>query len=307
MELFRVQSVNNPVYREYLTTLGCDPSAIDSIEKIPFLPIEFFKTREVKTGTWEAEAMFRSSGTTTSVRSKNYVRSMTFYRTHSARTFTYFHGHLNQWIVIALLPSYIEQGDSSLVEMASTLIRESGTPLSCFVEGNPADTLKRVQNDRGDRKTLLLGVTYALLDFARSNPMDLSQAVVMETGGMKGRRKEMVRSEVHDELKKSFNLSVVHSEYGMTELMSQAYSKGDGLYRCPPWMRISLRDLNDPFEPSVAGRQGIIRVIDLANFDTCSYIETADLGLLHENGVFEVLGRADNSDVRGCNLLVTAG
>jgi hypothetical protein len=232
------------------------------------------------------------------------VRSLDFYRKHSLRNFAHFYGDPGKWIILALLPSYIEQGQSSLVAMADHLIRESGTPLSGFISGDPEKALKRALEGKESRSVLLVGVTYALLNMAKDNRLDLSSVVVMETGGMKGRGRELVRTDVHQQLKQRFNLQSVHSEYGMTELMSQAYSQGDGLFRCPPWMRVTLRDLNDPFSPPVSGRPGIIRVADLANFDTCAFIETADLGQIHADGSFEVLGRADNSDVRGCNLLV---
>jgi hypothetical protein len=232
------------------------------------------------------------------------VRSLDFYRKHSLRNFMHFYGDPERWVILALLPSYVGQGQSSLVVMADHLIRESGTPLSGFVSGDLERPLKSALEGKESRNVLLLGVTYALLNTARVSRLDLSSVVVMETGGMKGRGRELVRADVHEKLKQSFNLDRVHSEYGMTELMSQAYSQGDGLFRCPPWMRITLRDLNDPFGPPVAGRPGIIRVADLANFDTCAFIETADLGQIHAGGTFEVLGRADNSDIRGCNLLV---
>jgi hypothetical protein len=232
------------------------------------------------------------------------VRSLDFYRKHSLRNFRHFYGAPEKWVILALLPSYVEQGQSSLVVMVDHLIRESGTPLSGFVSGDPEQPLKNALEGRESRRVLFLGVTYALLNMAKISRMDLSSVVVMETGGMKGRGRELVRADVHEQLKQRFNLQAVHSEYGMTELMSQAYSQGDGLFRCPPWMRITLRDLNDPFSPPVSGRPGIIRVADLANFDTCAFIETADLGQIRADGTLEVLGRADNSDVRGCNLLV---
>jgi hypothetical protein len=304
LKLFRVQAALNPVYRSYLTALGADPAEIGRLDQVPNLPIEFFKSHSVKTGGWVEETIFRSSGTGSTVRSNMPVRSLDFYRKHSLRNFAHFYGDPAKWIILALLPSYIEQGQSSLVAMADHLIRESGTPLSGFISGDPEKALKRALEGKESRSVLLVGVTYALLNMAKDNRLDLSSVVVMETGGMKGRGRELVRTDVHQQLKQCFNLQAVHSEYGMTELMSQAYSQGDGLFRCPPWMRVTLRDLNDPFSPPVSGRPGIIRVADLANFDTCAFIETADLGQIQADGSFEVLGRADNSDVRGCNLLV---
>jgi phenylacetate-coenzyme A ligase PaaK-like adenylate-forming protein len=307
LELFRFQAANNPVYKAYLQNLKINPEAISTIEKIPFLPIEFFKTQEVKTGIFEPEVIFKSSGTTQQERSQHFVADLNFYIKNAENIFREFYSPLEDFVFLALLPSYLEQGDSSLVAMVDHFIKDSGQNEPGFYLYQLDELKNAIQKTKKTNKQVVLfGVTYALLDLAETTEStDLSDVVIMETGGMKGRRREMIREELHDTLKKAFNVSSIHSEYGMTELLSQAYSKGNGIFYTPKTMRILLRDLNDPFEISTNLRSGGINVIDLANIDSCAFIETKDIGKLHPDGSFEVLGRFDNSDIRGCNLLVS--
>lgn len=304
LSLFRFQAENNLVYSQYLRFLDCNPGDIQSIENIPFLPISFFKTQLVKTGTWQPESEFSSSGTTGMITSKHLVKDTSFYLRLSQNIFERFYGSCENFHFLALLPSYLERKGSSLIAMMNHFIEASKSTHSGFYLSNH-DELKRkiqfLQND--DKQVILWGVSFALLDLAESGEIDLSNCIVIETGGMKGRRKEMIRQDVHEYLISRFNVPVIHSEYGMTELMSQAYSQSMGYYQCPPWMKVFVRDINDPFS-RLNGRAGAINIIDLANFHSCAFIETQDLGRIAEQGNFEVLGRIDNSDVRGCNLLV---
>lgn len=301
LQLFEYQWQNNPIYRTYCTTLGKDPSNVHSVESIPFLPIAFFKTQEIKTGAWITEKIFKSSGTTGAQRSCHHVGSETFYHQIAEKAFEMQYGQLAEFEVLALLPSYLEQGDSSLISMVDYFISRS-SPSSAFLLDDEKALFDKLTTQSAHRK-LIIGVTYALLDLASNLPIDLSEAVIMETGGMKGRRKEMIRSEVHAELKQAFSVSEVHSEYGMTELTSQAYGV-DGRFQMPPWCKVSIRDINDPFTLLKEDQTGGINVIDLANTHSCAFIETKDLGKVQLNGEFEVLGRFDNSDLRGCNLLL---
>ena len=307
LEIFRFQAQENPVYRQYLQYLNIDPGAVFSLEKIPFLPIEFFKTQEVKTGKFEAETIFKSSGTTQQERSRHFVADLPFYLQNTERIFEQFYGPLTDYVFLALLPSYLEQGESSLVAMVAHFIKRSGQQEQGFFLHQLDELKKAIRNARkSGKKVMLFGVTYALLDLAESTgEADLSEVIIMETGGMKGRRKEMIREELHTILKAAFKVENIHSEYGMTELLSQAYSAGNGIFQTPKTMQILLRDLNDPFEINPNLRSGGMNVIDLANIDSCCFIETKDIGKLHANGTFEVLGRFDNSDIRGCNLLVS--
>ena len=307
LELFRVQSSENEVYSSYLKARKIDPSEIKSLADIPFLPIRFFKDFPVVCGRPDDfSSFYSSSGTTGAITSKHFVWSERWYLDHAQRIFEKEYGGLEGFHVLALLPAYLERPGSSLVAMAKHFIDQSRSQHSGFYLYNQDELLRKMDLLRkGDRKVLLLGVTFALLDLAESgrsfSPMD--NLIVMETGGMKGRRKEMIREEVHDTLKSFFGLESIHSEYGMTELMSQAYSKGDGKYTLPASMRVMLRDVNDPLSWS-SRSQGGINVIDLANFHSCAFIETQDLGRFNENGFLEVLGRFDNSEIRGCNLMV---
>lgn len=305
LRLFRFQADNNTVYSEYLKHIGCNVADISTLSQIPFLPISFFKTQSVKTGIWQPAATFTSSGTTGMATSTHEVYDLDFYIHHSERIFKLFFGSPEEYHILALLPSYLERKGSSLIVMADHLIKKSASGHSGFYLHNYEELLAKLDLLREDsRKVLLLGVSFALLDLADKRDIDLKHCLIMETGGMKGRRKELIREELHDYLKTRFHVPVIYSEYGMTELMSQAYSLGSGYYQLPPCMRILVRNINDPFEILPFGKTGGINVIDLANFHSCAFIETQDLGNLHGEGFLEILGRIDNSDVRGCNLLV---
>lgn len=306
LRLFHFQAKENPIYNQFLTHLGCDFSSIVSLDKIPFLPISFFKTHPVKTSSWQAETVFSSSGTTGATTSRHEVPSLRFYLTNAEKGFNHFFGAIQNYHVLALLPSYLEREGSSLVAMAGYFISRSNSTFSGFYLNNMGELVSRLKilKEAGDRKILLVGVTFALLELAEHYSPDLADCIVMETGGMKGRRKELIREEVHEILAKRLHVSTVFSEYGMTELMSQAYSSGQGYFHCPPWMKVRLRDVNDPFSTQIPGKAGVINVIDLSNLYSCAFIETQDLGRRLQDGSFEVLGRMDNSDVRGCNLLI---
>ncbi|HDS07284.1 MAG TPA: acyl transferase [Bacteroides sp.] len=318
LEVFHFQAAHNPVYREYLSRLGVDAGRIAKIEEIPFLPAGFFRTHRVLCGSMEPELVFESSGTTTTTPSRHHVADASLYRSSLSRTFRQFYGPPEKYCFLALLPSYLERKGSSLVYMLDHLIRQSGHSDSGFYLGRLDGLAGMLERRNGDRHpTLLLGVSFALADLAEKYPVDLGDhIIVMETGGMKGRRKEMVRSELHSLLSDAFSLSTIHSEYGMTELLSQAYSSGEGLFRCPPWMRVMARDPNDPLtilthpeddlrgDPEKIPVKGGLNIIDLANLYSCAFIATDDLGKVHEDGSFEVTGRFDHSDVRGCNLMV---
>ena len=307
LEVFHFQAEHCFVYRDYLAALKVDPLQIYKAEEIPFLPIEFFKTHTVLAEGKKAEMIFESSGTTGSSPSRHHVADAGLYRESFLRSFYNFHGSPEQLCILALLPSYLEREASSLVYMMDHLIRWSKHPDSGFYLDQLEELSAILQKRNNDgHPTLLAGVSFALLDLAEQHPMDLWNHIrIMETGGMKGRRREMVRSELHQRLKDAFDLDAVHSEYGMTELLSQAYSPGEGLFFSPPWMKILIRDPNDPLTLLPLGRSGGINIIDLANVFSCSFIATGDLGKVHEDDSFEVLGRYDHSDIRGCNLLIT--
>lgn len=310
VELFNYQYQSNGVYRQYCDALKINTDAVDSLQKIPFLPISFFKTHKVTSGEFEGGSIFESSGTTGSVNSKHYVKDLDLYRESFTTCFEKFYGPPRDKCILGLLPSYLERKNSSLVMMVESLIAAGENPLSGFYLYDH-EKLHRtlMHNELLKISTLLIGVTYALLDFAEKYPMQLRHTIVMETGGMKGRREEMTRQEVHAQLMESLGLSLVHSEYGMTELLSQAYSKGDGIFHCPGWMKVVLRDEDDPFQVSIApgidsrSITGVINIIDLANVYSCAFIATDDIGRLHANESFEVLGRIDSSDIRGCSLM----
>ncbi len=304
MEVFRYQSVYCEVYRKYLQGLNIDPDTINSIKSIPFLPIEFFKTHKIITGKRSIETVFESSGTTGMNVSKHFVCDENLYQQSYLSSFELFYGDIKDCCVLGLLPSYLERENSSLVYMVEGLIKKSDHPLSGFHLHDIdrlIETLKTLT--KANQKIWLIGVTYALLDLAEKLDFPLTNTIVLETGGMKGKRKEMVREELHAILQQKFSLKNIHSEYGMTELLSQAYSIGEGIFKTPPWMKILIRDTNDPFSILDTGKAGGINVIDLANVYSCSFIATQDLGKLKNDGSFEVLGRFDNSDIRGCNLL----
>ena len=311
LALFNYQYQNNTIYRQFCDSLRINAAAIDSIKKIPFLPISFFKTHAVKTGELETTTIFESSGTTQNIPSKHYVKDIELYRKSFTTCFEKFYGHPQNKCILGLLPAYLERKNSSLVMMVDELIKTGKNSLSGFYLYDHEKLHRTIlHNELLKLPTLLIGVTYALLDFAEAYPMQLRHTIVMETGGMKGRREEMTRQEVHAVLQKQLDISLVHSEYGMTELLSQAYSKGDGIFHCPGWMKIVLRDEDDPFHIITAddaqnkSQTGLINIIDLANIHSCSFIATDDIGRLNANESFEVLGRADNSDVRGCSLMV---
>ena len=322
LEIFQFQYQHNPIYRTYIDTLRFNPKTINKLSDIPFLPIRFFKTHRVTTTDFEPVYQFESSGTTQTGNSRHFVKDIEMYRQSFVTAFELFYGQLEDWCVIGLLPSYLERSNSSLVFMVNELIRKSGHEQSGFYLNDYEKLYENLKNLQGKKqKTLLIGVTYALLDFAEKYSLPLTHTTVMETGGMKGRREEIVREEVHDLLKREFQLDFIHSEYGMTELLSQAYSKGDGIFYCPPWMKVLVRDEEDPFEvqssePGVQSSEfrvksidsrlttkGVINIIDLANIYSCSFIATDDAGKLYADGSFEVLGRIDNSDIRGCSLM----
>jgi phenylacetate-coenzyme A ligase PaaK-like adenylate-forming protein len=307
LDVFRFQLENNRVYGDYVKSLKTDPSAITHYSAIPFLPIGFFKTQEVVCGAASPEdVVFSSSGTTGQVTSRHFVHDPDLYRESFMKGFELFYGDVRDYCILALLPSYLERSGSSLVYMFDELIKRSAHPASGFYLHNMDELIETINKEQQkNQKILLLGVTYALLDLGEQGLALNDRVIVMETGGMKGKRKEMIKEEVHAILKAQFGIGAIHSEYGMTELLSQAYSQKDGLFECPPWMRVLVRDANDPFSYVKPGKGGGINVIDLANLYSCSFIETKDLGKLHENNRFEILGRFDNSDLRGCNLMIS--
>jgi len=304
LEIFRFQARNNPVYRQFIKLLSVNPEKINHIKQIPFLPIEFFKNYRVASVAEPFDAIFKSSGTTGMMRSKHFVKYLSIYEKSFTEAFQHFYGDISQYNILALLPSYVEQGDSSLVYMTGKLIRKSQKKYSGFYlnEEEKLGSILKYLHQKNE-KILLLGVSYALLDLIEKEKFALSGAIIMETGGMKGRRKEMIREELHRHLKKGFGVEQIHSEYGMTELLSQAYSTGNSLFESPPWQKILIRDTEDPFTYLPEGKTGGINIIDLANIYSCSFIATQDLGKITGNQ-FEILGRFDQSDIRGCNLLI---
>ncbi|WP_246085475.1 LuxE/PaaK family acyltransferase [Solitalea koreensis] len=305
LAIFRYQAKNNLVYKEYLEHLRKDANTILSIYEIPFLPISLFKSHKIISGEDKAEIIFTSSGTTGMVQSRHYVTDQQVYLDSFVKAFEFFYGDPKEFCFLALLPSYLEREGSSLILMVEELIKLSNHPKSGFFlyeHEQLKQTLEELESKQ--QKTILIGVTYALLDFIEEFNMQLKHTTVMETGGMKGKRKEMVREELHQQLKSGLGVDAIHSEYGMTELLSQAYSKGEGVFECPPWMKIITRDTNDPLSLILTQQSGGINIIDLANINSCSFLATQDLGRVFENRSFEILGRFDNSDIRGCNLLV---
>lgn len=304
LQVFQYQFANNTVYRSWNDILNVDIASVSSLDKIPFLPVSFFKTHKVVSGDFESQLIFESSGTTQTLNSRHYVKDASLYTTSFLEGFEKFYGDIKEWCVLGLLPSYLERKNSSLVFMVDELIKQSNNANSNFYLydfGKLNAVLRQLETKQ--QKTLLIGVTFALLDFSEQFPQQLNNTIVMETGGMKGRRKEMTREEVHEMLCKNLRINKIHSEYGMTELLSQAYSKGYGKFYCPPWMKVLVRDEEDPLIVKDSGR-GVLNVIDLANIDSCSFIATDDAGTVHEDGSFEVHGRIDNSDIRGCSLMV---
>jgi hypothetical protein len=305
LQIHHYQFNNNIVYNNFIINLGRPYKHLSTVQDIPFIPIEFFRNHKIITGNSPVETIFESSGTTGVSPGRHFVCDLKLYEESFFKAFRRFYGDPEEYFIAAMLPSYTERENSSLVYMADKLIKKSRHNASGFYKGNDEELLKMIDKAKSkNQKTLLLGVSFALLDFAENNSHDLSGVIIVETGGMKGRRKELTRFELHKIIKEKFNVQSVHSEYSMTELMSQAYSKGNGLYYCPPWMKVMIRDPQDPLTIySEPGKTGGINIIDLANINSCSFIATGDLGRLHDDGGFEVLGRFDNSDIRGCNLL----
>lgn len=305
VEVFQFQSHHNPVYRDFLNHLHTDTTKIKEVEDIPFLPIEFFKDFDVVSGDWKPTLHFESSSTTGIGVSKHFLDDASWYEKSFINSFNHAYGDHSSYCHLALLPSYLERQHSSLIHQVDYFIRHSNYNQSSFFL-NDLDRLhsQLLENESNGIPSVLWGVTFALLDFIEKFEIRLDKTIVIETGGMKGRRKELVRTELHKRLKEAFGISDVAGEYGMTELMSQAYSKADGLYHCPPQMKLLIREVNDPFSVGLIGKHGAVNVIDLANVHSCSFIATSDLGKLNVDGSFEILGRMDYSDVRGCNLLV---
>jgi phenylacetate-coenzyme A ligase PaaK-like adenylate-forming protein len=305
LQIFQHQAKNCTVYKQFISGLNIDISTVRSIEKIPFLPIEFFKSHRVLSTNQPAQVTFTSSGTTGITTSSHYVTDKTWYEDSFRNAFNLFYGDIKDYTVLALLPSYLEREGSSLIYMIDDLIKQSENPDSGFFLYNHDELYHQLKKQQDAQKpTLLIGVTFGLLDFIENYRVNFPELIVMETGGMKGRRKEMIREELHTVLCNGFGVNAIHSEYGMTELLSQAYSTGVGIFICPPWMKIIIRDTNDPISTLPNGKTGGINVIDLANINSCSFIATQDLGKTFANGSFEVLGRFDQSDIRGCNLLI---
>jgi phenylacetate-coenzyme A ligase PaaK-like adenylate-forming protein len=307
LEVFHFQAKENKVYKTYLSHLQISPSEIKEYSEIPFLPIEFFKTHQVLSSNKKPNLIFESSGTTGQQTSKHLVVSKSIYESSFLKSFSAFYENPEELCILALLPSYLERENSSLVYMMDHLIKMSKHKDSGFYLNNLEELSEILQKRNQDKRpALLLGVSFALLDLAESHYMPLSSNIkIMETGGMKGRRKEIIREELHSILKKAFHLERIHSEYGMTELLSQAYASADRKFHSPPWMKILIRDPYDPLTILPASQSGAINVIDLANIYSCSFIATSDLGRLHKNGSFDVAGRMDSSEIRGCNLMVT--
>lgn len=305
LKIFHHQYINTKIYQRFCNLLGVTKTSVKHLEDIPFLPIEFFKQEKIVSSTLSPQQIFTSSGTTGSVTSKHYVTDLSIYEKSFRKGFKHFYGDITQFTVLALLPSYLERKGSSLVYMAEELIKDSSQPRSGFYlydTENLVSILRTLVSE--NKKAILLGVSFALLDLIEQHNISLNEnIIVMETGGMKGRRKELIRHELHDALTNGFGVSKIHSEYGMTELLSQAYSKGDSSFSCPPWMKVLVRSPEDPLSFLATGKTGGINVIDLANINSCSFIATQDLGKINPDGSFQVLGRFDNSDIRGCNLM----
>lgn len=305
IQIFRHQAENCFVYKDYIKHLNINPVEVSHYKEIPFLPISFFKTHQVLSSNFTSEIIFSSSGTTGLTTSKHFVTDVSLYKKSYNKAFEIFYGQPTDVCILALLPSYLEREGSSLIYMVDDLLSQSQHPQSGYFLNdlqNLHQTLLSLKEK--NQKTILIGVTYALLDFVEQFSTHFPNLIVMETGGMKGKRKEMVREELHEILCKGFGVENIHSEYGMTELLSQGYSYGKGIFNCPPWMKILLRDTSDPLSLLNNKQSGGINVIDLANINSCSFIATQDLGKFHEDGSFEILGRFDNADIRGCNLLV---
>ena len=304
LDIFKYQFENNTVYRSFCDLLYKHPSNIKHIEDIPFLPIQFFKSHQVISSTKTIAQIFTSSGTTGSITSKHLVADLSIYKTSFRKGFKNFYGNIEEYTILALLPNYLEREGSSLIYMVEDMIANSKKPKSGFYLNNLKelkDNLLQLESE--GEKVLLIGVSFALLDLIEQFEFNLEHTTVMETGGMKGRRKELIRDELHEILKNGFGVDAIHSEYGMTELLSQAYSKGQGVFKCPNWMRVLTRDTEDALAVTNE-KSGGLNIIDLANINSCSFIATQDLGRVYKDNSFEVIGRFDHSDIRGCNLMV---
>lgn len=305
LQVFKFQFENNKVYRSFCDLLYKHPSEVKTIEDIPFLPIQFFKTHKILSASETIKKTFSSSGTTGDITSKHHVTNLDIYTKSFTKGFENFYGKIEDYVILGLLPSYLEREGSSLIYMVDAMIKTSKHPESGFYLNNLValkDAL--IKLDAQGKKVVLIGVSFALLDLVETHQFNLKNTIIMETGGMKGRRKELIRSELHDILKIGFGVERIHSEYGMTELLSQAYSQGSGIFNCPPWMKVITRDTEDALSIHSHGKTGGINVIDLANINSCAFIATQDLGSVNIDGSFEVIGRFDNSDIRGCNLMV---
>ncbi len=311
LELFQFQYQYNTVYHKYCNSLKISIREVNSLNKIPYLPIEFFKSHQIKTTEFEPETEFESSGTTTTINSRHFIKDLRLYKKSFTTCFEKFYGTAINICILGLLPSYLERKNSSLVFMVDELIKQSGHNLSGFYLYDYEKLHRTIlHNEILKQPTLLIGVTFALQEFAAKYPMQLRNTIIMETGGMKGRKEEITRQEVHRQLQNNSGLDLVHSEYGMTELLSQAYSKGDGIFHCAPWMKVLIREEDDPFAIYLSNSikekpiSGAINIIDLANIYSCCFIATDDIGRLYNNESFEVLGRMDSSDSRGCSLMM---
>jgi len=305
LKVFRHQHENNKVYREFCDFLNTDVQKVKSLEKIPFLPIQFFKSRDVLSSQDKIQETFTSSGTTGMITSQHLVTDVSLYEQSYRLAFSNFYGNIQDYVVLALLPSYLERKGSSLIYMVKDLIEMTNNENSGFYLHNYTELItKLIELDSSGQNVLLIGVTYALLDLIEKQNFELKNTIIMETGGMKGKRKEIIREELHNILCNGFGVNSIHSEYGMTELLSQAYSMGNGIFECPSWMQILIRDTEDALTYVDYGKTGGVNVIDLANINSCSFIATQDLGKKYPNNSFEILGRFDNSDIRGCNLMV---
>ena len=305
LDIYNFQYENNMVYQNYCNMICEDPTDVNEINKIPFLPISFFKTKKILS-TDNFEKVFYSSGTTTNSRSKHFISSLKLYQKSFINNFKLNYSDITQYTILGLLPNYYDNKDSSLIYMIEKLIKLTKSKESGFFLDDYYNLSKKLieLDTKKERKTILIGVPYALLDMIDFNQFQLNNTIIMETGGMKGRRKEMVRTELHEKLKRGFGISKIHSEYGMTELLSQAYSKGDGIFKTPSWMKVIIRDINDAQNLDFNKKSGAINIIDLANYNSCSFIATDDMGKYINDDKFELIGRVDNSDIRGCNLLV---
>lgn len=305
LKVFRFQYENNMVYQEFCDLLKTNPQQVKSLHQIPFLPIQFFKSHNVVSNGEPIQTTFTSSGTTGAITSRHLVTDISLYEESYRKGFSQFYGNIEDYVILALLPSYLEREGSSLIHMVDDLIQLTNNSNSGFYLNNHEELIQKlIELDQEGQNVILIGVTYALLDLIEKRTFQLQHTIIMETGGMKGKRKEMIRKELHEQLCSGFGVPAIHSEYGMTELLSQAYSLGNGIFECPSWMQIHIRDTEDALTYISDGKTGGINVIDLANINSCSFIATQDLGKKYSTNSFEVLGRFDNSDIRGCNLMV---